>query len=88
MKKTTKKEPKPMKLEVKKINTKQYETREEYNKAHKNDKKVETKKKVIRKKKYDKQTKTDMKKVRAVRIKAKDWRTVTVEDPSMQKYLI
>ena len=48
MKKTTKKEPKPMKLEVKKINTKQYETREEYNKAHKNDKKTETKKKVVK----------------------------------------
>ena len=88
MKKPTKKESKPMKLEVKKINTKQYKTREEYNEAHKNDSKTETKKKVIRKKNYDKQTKTDMKKVRAVKIKAKDWRTITVEDPSIQKYLI
>lgn len=93
MKKTTatKKESKPMKLEVKKINTKQYETREEYNKAHKNDKKVEDKKKrwkVIKiraKKKTWTKTKIEKKKQEILR---KNWRNVTIEDENAQRFFI
>ena len=48
MKKPTKKESKPMKLEVKKINTKQYKSKEEWEKNHN---KVEDKRKVMRAKK-------------------------------------
>lgn len=89
MKKPTKKESKPMKLEVKKINTKQYKTREEYNEAHKNDKQVEDKKKrwkVInaREKQPPKYNKTEMKKKKIIW----SWRKITLEDEPARKYFV
>lgn len=91
MKKTTKKEPKPMKLEVKKINTKQYETREEFNKAHKNDKKVETKKKVIQRKGKTwprKETKTEAKTLKQLKqMRANSWRDIKLDDELVQNLI-
>lgn len=79
----TKKESKPMKLEVKKINTKQYETREEYNKAHKNDKKTEDKKKVRSKMRLKKPWNPKSKIWKRKQVIFHDWRKVTIEDPWM-----
>lgn len=81
-KKPTKEESKPMKLEVKKINTNQYKTKEEYNEAHKNDKQVEAKK--IRGKKMHSPNKTEQKKKKLLG----SWRKVTIEDEQAKKYFI
>lgn len=90
MKKTTatKKESKPMKLEVKKINTKQYETREEYNKAHKNDKKTEDKKKVKLAKKrstaHTKKSNTYLKTHARQKQLEWSWRSIKMDDELVQ----
>lgn len=77
MKKPTKKESKPMKLEVKKINTKQYKSKEEWEENHN---KVEVKRKVMRAKKpWNPKSKIWKKK----QVIFHDWRKVTIEDPWM-----
>ena len=83
MKKTTatKKESKPMKLEVKKINTKQYKSKEEREKNHN---KVETKKKVKLTKKqstaHTKKTKTELKVEEKSKKLKWSWRTIKADD--------
>ena len=79
---TTKKE-KPMKLEVKKINTKQYESKEEREKKHN---KVEDKKKVKIRAKAKTWTKgkAEKKNQRILR----DWRKVTIEDEQAKRFFV
>lgn len=87
MKKPTKKESKPMKLEVKKINTKQYKTREEYEQAHKTEdkKKVGVRKWVTRKEStaHKKPTKTEEKTTKQMR--KVSWRDLKLNDELVQK---
>ena len=82
MKKPTKKESKPMKLEVKKINTKQYKSKEEWEKNHN---KVEVKK-IRRKQKTWPKEHNKIEKAKKQNIK--NWREIALNDDSVQKFLL
>lgn len=85
MKKPTKKESKPMKLEVKKINTKQYKSKEEREKNHN---KVEDKRKVKLTKKrstaHTKKTKTEIKTHAKEKQLVWSWRSIKADDELVQ----